>query len=64
MTEDQRAKVWRQIKAAERDFFLSLQFFEHQVYSAQHKLLICRIRTWLAITLLALAIFLFYFYSK
>ena len=46
MNKDQKAKEWRELKAAEAAFFRSLQFLSERVRRARRESLVCRAQFW------------------
>ena len=64
MNEDQKAKDWRELKAAEAAFFQSLQFLSERVRRARRESLGCRAQFWGAAALLALTLMYCYLVSR
>jgi len=64
MNEDQKAREWRELKAAEAAFFQSLQFLSERVRRARRESLVCRAHFWEVASLLALTLIYCYFVSR
>jgi len=64
MNEDQKAKEWHELKAAEAAFFRSLQFLSERVRSARRESLVCRAQFWGAAAMMALTLVYCYLRSR
>ena len=64
MNKDQKAKEWRELKAAEAAFFRSLQFLSERVRRARRESLVCRAQFWGAAAMMALTLVYCYLRSR
>ena len=67
MTEYERAKareIWYQIRASQRDFFLTNEFLSGQIRKAERDSATHRIQCWTIIAMLATTALILYFRSR